>query len=91
MTPEALLRELLDLAQAAQLTVRSIRGAGEGAVEPGAASGVCSVRGEVWVVLSASDPVADQLAVLSGALREHRAEFLEGRYLPPAVRESLEG
>lgn len=89
MTPETLLRELVELADAAGLRVRPTLASGGGEGEPRASSGVCSVRGELWVVLCASDPVADQIAVLSRALREHRREFLQDRYLPPALRERL--
>jgi len=40
-------------------------------------------------VLSHSDPVDVQIEVLGDALREHAAAFIEGRYLPPAVRARL--
>jgi hypothetical protein len=55
------------------------------------ASGVCRVRGELWVVLSGSDPPEARAAVLAGALRAQRGDWLESRYLAPALREWLGG
>lgn len=86
MSPEELLERLLELARETGLPVRLVRGSALGEVVPAAASGVCRVRGEVWVVLSASDPPQARIGVLAGALRAHRGEELESRYLPPAVR-----
>jgi hypothetical protein len=51
---------------------------------------VCRVRGELWVVLSSSDPAEVQLRVLAEALRGHAADLIEDSYLPPAVRALLE-
>lgn len=78
-----LLEQLSALAREAGIEVRSAR-------EDELASGVCRVRGAVWVVLSASDPVAERVAVLARALCQHAAGFLERRYLPPAIRSVLE-
>jgi hypothetical protein len=47
------------------------------------------VRGEIWVMLAASDPVEEQISVLVRALKSHAAAFLERHYLPPAVRDRL--
>jgi hypothetical protein len=84
-----LARELVDLAGAAGLEVRPI-GASAGRQDDGnASSGICRVRGEVWVLLAASDPVEEQISVLVRALKTHAGTFLESRYLPPAVRDRL--
>jgi hypothetical protein len=84
-----ILEELLALAAAAGLRVRSIGGRPGGEGEPAARSGLCRVRGETWVVLSAADPVEERCAVLADALRSLCAPWLEGRYLPPALRRLL--
>jgi hypothetical protein len=78
---------LVELAEQAGLRVRAARGASDAG--PLATSGVCRVRGETWVVLIGDDPLADRIAVVSGALREHAGEWLEGRWLPPALRDHL--
>jgi hypothetical protein len=83
-----LLAELLSLASAAGIVVRPLPAAVSDAETP-AASGVCRVRGALWVLLSRSDPVEAQIAVLARALREHAGASLEERWLPPAVRALL--
>jgi hypothetical protein len=55
-----------------------------------ATSGVCRLRDRLFVLLAAGDPPERQLAVLAGALRDHRADACEARYLPPAVRAALD-
>lgn len=90
MERAALLRELVDLAHDAGLTVRPGGRTAGGDGDIALQSGVCRVRGEVWVVLAASDSVEDQIEVVSGALRSHASAFLEGRWLPPAVRACLQ-
>ena len=45
---------------------------------------------KVSVGLFAQEPVEARIGVLVGALREHCAEFLESRYLSPAVRDRLD-
>jgi hypothetical protein len=90
MTPHELRDALADLAREAGMDVRVLRPAGEADAGPGAASGVCRVRGRLWVVLATADPVEDHIGVLAEALRAHAGDWLEGRWLPPAVRERLE-
>lgn len=89
MQPAELMEALLEIAASAEIEVRSARpGApadGDWIIE----SGVCRLRGKLFVVLSPSDSVDEQLDVLARALREHAPEALEGRYLPPAVRARL--
>jgi len=52
-------------------------------------SGICRVRGALWVILSSEEPVHAQIELLCAALRQHAAEMLEERHLPPAVRQRL--
>jgi hypothetical protein len=82
-----LLDQLIALAREAGLEVRAARGG-----EPGLplSSGVCRVRGELWVVVVPADPLEDRIEVVAGALRTHASAFLESRYLPPALRARLE-
>jgi hypothetical protein len=88
MDGSELLDCLVELAREAGIDVRVLaRGAG-GDLPP--ESAVCRVRGSVWVVLSAADLPEQRVAVLVRALREHAGPALEGRYLPPAVRDLLE-
>ena len=82
-----LLERLADLAREAGLEVRELRAGAEGDAAP--ASGVCRVRGETWVLLAASDGLEKRVEVLARALKTHAGHILEGRYLPPAVRERL--
>jgi len=88
--PAQLLAALLELARDVGLRVRALgRGSGADAAPP-ASSGVCRVRGELWVLLADSDPVARRVDVLAGALCNHAPDLLERHYLPPAVRECFE-
>jgi hypothetical protein len=50
---------------------------------------VCRIGRENVVVLSAADSVEQRVAVLARALRELAPALIEGRYLPPALRERL--
>ena len=89
MTAHDLHRALLELAGDAGFEVRRTSGcAGEDRDLP-VASGVCRVRGRVWVVLASSDSLEERSAVLVEALQTHARELLESRYLPPALRERL--
>jgi hypothetical protein len=80
-----LLEALLELAREAQLEVR-VAGAD---ADPPVTSGACRVRGAVWVVLARADPLERQIDALARALRDHAGDFLEQRYLPPALRARL--
>lgn len=81
------LDQLIALAREAGLEVRAAQGG-----EPGLplTSGVCRVRGALWVVVVPSDALEDRIEVVADALRTHAASFLESRYLPPALRERLD-
>ncbi len=79
----------MELAREAGLEVRTARPSPDS--ELPAASGTCRVRGALWVILSSADSFEVQTAVLADALRTHAGEWLEGRYLPPAVRACVGG
>jgi len=85
--PAEVLAFLVDLSREAGLQVRSV---GAAQAELPVRSGICRLRDGIFVILVASDSVEDRIAALAQALREHRPAALEGRYLPPAVRERLE-
>jgi hypothetical protein len=87
MHAEDLLDQLVDLARAAGLEVRTIGRAGPGERET--PSGTCRVKAAVWVMLSEADSLDDRIDVLAAALALHAADRLEARYLPPAIRERL--
>jgi hypothetical protein len=90
MDEARILETLFDLAEEAGMKVRIGGRANLGEDLPPVSSGVCRVRGEVWVVLAAADSVPVQIDTLAGALREHAGELLERRHLAPAVRAHLD-
>jgi hypothetical protein len=91
MTDEALLEALLALAREAGLAVRRAGAASGGEGFAPAASAVCRVRGALTVVLLDSEPAAERVAVLADGLRRHVSpDWLDGRYLPPALRACLD-
>lgn len=83
-----ILEVLLDLAESAGFEVRP--GGRLAPDDPPLASGVCRLRGRLFVVLSANESVPMQIDTLAGALREHAAPLLESQHLPPAVRAVLD-
>ena len=89
MNQGELLQRLVELAEAAGLRVRPIRGTSGSDGEPAAASGLCRVRGELWIVLSNNDSLEDRVAVVAAALRREASEWLQSRYLPPALRDRI--
>jgi len=91
MRPAELLDQLVELARAAGLEVREIRAAAAGEGEAAPASGSCRVRGRIWVLLARSDSEDQRIDVVARALTTHAREFLEARYLAPAVRARLGG
>lgn len=84
MEPLDALAQLVALASEAGMRIRPAASAG--LLE----SGVCRVKGEVWLVLVPSDPIEHRIRVVAGALRSHAPAFLEERWLPPALRSLLE-
>lgn len=91
MESAELFEALLELAQQAGLEVRVVGRRLPGDGELPANSGICRVRDAVWVVLSPQDPVEAHVDLLVTALRDHRKDFIADRYLPPALRQRLEG
>ena len=89
MNPEELYRELIELARAVGFEVRQASGRAGADRDLPIASGVCQVHGSVWVILAATDSLAERSEVLTEALTAHASELLETRYLPPALREKL--
>jgi hypothetical protein len=90
VTGVEVLEVLFALADEAGFEVR-VAGRGGGRDDaPPIASGICRIRETIWVVLSGEEPVDSQIEVLSRALRSHAHDWLEGRYLPPAVRARID-
>jgi hypothetical protein len=85
-----ILEVLQELASEAGFEIRRVGSGRPPEDDPPIASGVCRLRGRVWVVLSGSEPLELQIDVLAGALRKHAGTLLEDRYLPPAVRARIE-
>jgi hypothetical protein len=77
---------LLDLAAELGIAIRHLAGPAAGAEHPGGA--LVRLRGKDVLFLDSTAAVADQLAVAAAAL-SGRAE-LEGRFLPPQLRQSIE-
>lgn len=90
MTPGQILDCLVDLARESGLEVRALAARGAAESDLPARSGVCRVHGRLLVLLSAADSVEDRIDALLHALRSAGPEALEGRWIPPAVRERLE-
>ena len=88
MEPEDLLGRLVALARSVGIEVRETEGAGEG--EPGPHSASCRLRGRLWVVLVARDPLEERLHAVADALDQADPAWLETHYLPPALRARLE-
>ncbi len=83
-----ILENLFELARAAQFQIRA---AGRlGPDDPPLTSGVCRLRGQLYIVLSAGESVPMQIDTLATALREHGGDFLQDRHLPPAIRELID-
>jgi len=90
MDARDLLEGLLELAGAAELEVRVLTkqaGATDNGLQESAA---CRVGTRIWVVLSPDDPAEHQAEVLASALARYRSEFLEDRFLAPALREFVD-
>lgn len=90
MHPSELLGQLVDLARDAGLEVREIVGGAAAEGDAQTESGTCRVRGRIWILLAKSDSTEDRTRVVARALKAHAGDFLESRYLPPAVRGRLE-
>jgi len=90
LSPRDLLEGLLELAAAAELEVRMLSAAAGAMEHAPTGSAACRVGTRVWVVLAPSDPPLHQAEVLAGALARFRADFLETRFLSPALREFVD-
>jgi hypothetical protein len=90
MDPRDLLEGLLELASAAELEVRILSKQAASADNGLQESAACRVGSRIWVVLSPDDPSAYQAEVLGEALSRYRSEFLEGRFMAPALRELID-
>jgi hypothetical protein len=82
---------LVDLAREAGLEVRRLPAREGPDSEFPARSGVCRVRDRLLVLLASGDTVEDRIDAVAQALRGLGPSWLEGRWLPPAVRARLEG
>jgi len=91
MRPAALLDQLVELARDAGFEVREIGSATGGEGEAAPTSGSCRLRGRIWVLLARGDSDDQRIDALARALTSHAREFLETRYLAPAVRARLGG
>ncbi len=85
----ALLDQFIALAEEAGLRIRRLPAAGGADGEGRPASGTFRLRDEWWILLSGADSVEERTDVVVNALRTHCGEFLETRFLAPAVRERL--
>ncbi len=90
MNARDVLSEMAELAHGAGFEMRRIPVRERGFGDAPARSGVCQVKGAVWVVLADSDSVEDRIGVLAQALTAHASAWIESRYVPPAVRARLE-
>jgi hypothetical protein len=86
---QALLDFLVELVQDAGVKVRVIPRAGA-EVDPAPRSGSCRIRGAPWLLLASDESLEDRIEAALAAVRAHALEALEGRYLPPAVRQRLD-
>jgi len=90
MEASDLLEALLELAHVTELEVRVLSAAASAADFSPTESAACRVGDRIWVVLSPEDPVEHQAEVLARALARYRSEFLEARFVAPAVRDFIE-
>jgi hypothetical protein len=84
--PRELLERLVGLAEEVGIVVRTAR-AGESELPP--RSGLCRLRGQPVLVVTAAEPLEARIEAVVAALRAHGGA-LEERFLPPAVRERLD-
>jgi len=82
--PPEVLDRLVELATEAGIRVRAAQPAGT------LESGVCRVRGELWLILVPAEPLDHRIRVVADALRTYAPTFLESRWLPPALRTLLD-
>ncbi|MDP6979590.1 MAG: hypothetical protein QF570_13470 [Myxococcota bacterium] len=90
MDPTSVLEALFELADEVGLEVRALRGGQAPDTDFASTSACVRVKGKTWVVLSPNDPLDLHIEILAGALKSEAGSALEGRYLPPAIRQLLE-
>ena len=90
MSDKDLLEALLELAHEAELEVRILSAHAAAAENAPTESAAARVGARIWVVLAPNDPPDHQARVLGATLARHRAEFLEGRFVTPALREFID-
>jgi hypothetical protein len=88
--PGEILDCLVDLAREAGLEVRRLPASAGSETEPLARSGVCRLRGRLLVLLATADSMEDRIDAVVRGLRSLEPAALEGRWIPPAVRDRLE-
>lgn len=84
------LEALLELAHEADLEVRVLSASAAAAENAPTGSAACRVGARIWVVLAPNDPPEHQSRVLADTLARHRAAFLEGRFVAPALRDFID-
>lgn len=90
MEPGELLDCLVDLAREAGLEVRRLPARAGSETESPPRSGVCRLRGRLLVLLASGDSVEDRIDAVVHGLRSLDPALLEGRWIPPAIRDRLE-
>lgn len=90
MRAKDLLEGLLELAHEAALEVRILSSQAAAAENAPTQSAAARVGARIWVVLAPNDPPEHQARILAGALAQHRAEFLEGRFVTPVLRDFID-
>ncbi len=86
MEPNIQLRILLDLADQFGLEVRRVPKAATGSGHPGGA--MVRLKGREILFLDPTANVSDQVGVVAASLRGRPA--IEGRFLPPEIRELID-
>ena len=90
MRAKDLLEALLELAHEAELEVRVLSNHAAAVENAPTQSAAARVGARIWVVLAPNDPPDHQARVLAETLARHRAEFLEGRFVTPALRDFID-
>ena len=90
MPAKDLLEALLELAHDAELEVRVLSAHAAAAENAPTESAAARVGARIWVVLAPNDPPEHQARILAETLAAHRREFLEARFLAPALRDFID-
>jgi hypothetical protein len=87
MDSQSKLAAMLDLAEEFGLPVRRVPSAGDSPDHPGGA--VVRLKGKDVIFLDPTAATEDQVTVVASALRGRKE--LDSRFLPPEVREAIDG